>query len=453
MTTQTPVSVQQALPPRISGLPILGSALDLRIDPLRFLLRQYRQHGPVFRMSILGRETWIMAGLDANRFLAQQGEEHLGSERLFGGMAREMGSDALLTAIDGPAHRHQRKIQRRGYSREMIHSHLQDVLRITADYAARWPAGATLPIFPTLQRIVTDQLGMIVGGRVLGDKFDDVAYFFNTIMKVHVMKTHPSLMLRRPRYQKARATAVGFAHEALAWHRAHPPVDREPRLIDDLAAALDENGRPYSDDTLTTAIIGGYFAGMDTVASTAAFMLGVIISRPDLHARVRAEVDAAFDGGGLTPETLRDMPVLHHTAMETLRLYPVAPFTPRTVVQPFEFGGYTFPVGVDVYVGNAITHLLPEFFPDPDVFDIDRYDRPDFKRVPQSFAPYTLGAHTCLGAGMAEVQMMALIAGLVRLLDLELEARTGPITVYATPIPNPGRKLAMRVNGVRRTAL
>ena len=438
------------LPPSAKGLPLLGNALDMRIDPLNYFVKLYREHGPVFRISIMGRPITVMCGIEANRFLARDGETYLGSESLFGGMSRELGSDALLTAIDGVPHRHQRKVQRRGFSREAFLSKLPANLEIIQNFAARWEPGTSIPLFPTMQRVVTDQLGVILCGRPCGEYFDDIWKLLNTNMKVHVLKTHPKLYLKQPAYLRAKQRSLDFSREILAWHRANPPLDREPILIDDLVVSTDENGNAYPEALLLTAIVGGYFAGMDTVASTASFMLYSVLKVPGLLERVRAEVDAVFDNGGLTAESLRQMPVLHHTAMETLRMYPVAPFSPRAVIRDFEFGGYHFAAGTEIFVGNAVTHALEEYFPNPERFDVDRYDRADHPKTPQAFAPFTLGAHTCLGAGIAESQLMVVVAALVRLLDLSLDPPDATVTIYANPIPNPGRKLAIKVLGARK---
>jgi cytochrome P450 len=441
-----------SLPPLATGLPVLGNALDMRIDPLAYFLDLYHRFGPVFRIRLPGREVWILAGIEANRVLARSDGEALTSGKLFGGVAEQFGSDALLVALDGVPHRHQRKIQRRGFSRETILRDLATVVSVTEQTAGTWAPGTTIPLFPMFQRLVTEQLGLIIIGRPIGDRFDDLFTLTSTVMNVEVLKMWPRIVLRLPHYRRARARILAFGGEILAWLRANPPGagGREPNLIDDLMAATDENGRPYSDAMLKTVIIGGFFAGLDTVAATASFMTYAILKTPGLKARVLEEVDRVFDSGGLTPDALRNMDVLHHTAIETLRYYPIAPFTPRTVAQAFTFAGYTFQPGTEVMFAQTVTHFLPEHFPNPHTFDIDRYAQPDAPKPGQAFAPYTLGAHTCLGAGMAEVQLMSAIATLFRTVDLALEPADAEITLYANPIPNPGRRFGVRVVGPRK---
>ena len=52
----------------------------------------------------------------------------------------------------------------------------------------------------------------------------------------------------------------------------------------------------------------------------------------------------------------------------------------------------------------TVPHFLPEFFPEPEEFDIDRYHAPrNERRLDGAYAPFGLGDHTCLGAGIAEI--------------------------------------------------
>ena len=103
------------LPPQAPGLPLLGSGLKMMNDPLSYLVSCYGQFGPIFRLRALNRNLTVMAGLEANQFLARAGDEHFGSEALFGGFAREMGTRVFLVALDGEEHRRLRKLMRRGY--------------------------------------------------------------------------------------------------------------------------------------------------------------------------------------------------------------------------------------------------------------------------------------------------------------------------------------------------
>ncbi|HEY8211272.1 MAG TPA: cytochrome P450, partial [Myxococcaceae bacterium] len=105
------------LPPLVKGLPILGNALALSQDVLGFLVRNYRQYGPIFRIRALGDVYTVIAGTDANLFFAREQGEHLRSKEFWAGINQEMRAETTLISADGPVHRELRAISKRGYGR------------------------------------------------------------------------------------------------------------------------------------------------------------------------------------------------------------------------------------------------------------------------------------------------------------------------------------------------
>ena len=65
--------------PLVRGLPVVGSAFDMARDTRAFLTDSYMEHGPVFGMRLLNRRFTVLAGMEANRFLAREGTKHLRS--------------------------------------------------------------------------------------------------------------------------------------------------------------------------------------------------------------------------------------------------------------------------------------------------------------------------------------------------------------------------------------
>jgi cytochrome P450 len=437
------------LPPLASGLPILGNALSMAGNPLRYFIRLYQQHGPIFRIRVLNRTYTVMGGLDANRFIIS-GNDMFSSKEILGPMGRELGTERLLLAMDGPAHLRRRKSQRRGYSRDSMVPHLPKLIDMATGTLERWQPGQNVILYKELQPLIVRQLGLILTQHDSAAYIDDIRTFMHTNLLVNVAQALPALMLKHPAYTRAKARLMRFGREILEYHRTVPVEQRLPDLVDDLLAERDENGAPLSDQEVIAEALGSFNAGLDTIAGTAAFMLYAILKQPGLLEKVQAEVDQAFAGGKLNLGMFKEMPVLHAAAMETMRLYPVAPFMLRSAAKDFVFGGYRVDQGTILFVVPTLTHFLPEYFPNPDRFDIDRYKGEGPKARPANvFAPFMLGAHTCLGAGLAETQVMLLIALIIRSVDLRLEPAGYEAKMRFTPVPNPGNKLVARVIGHR----
>lgn len=158
-------------------------------------------------------------------------------------------------------------------------------------------------------------------------------------------------------------------------------------------------------------------------------------------------MDEHFANGIPPWRELPKLETLYAATIETLRRYPVAPFTPREIIKPFTFAGHHIAAGQTAMIVNGLTHFLPEYFPDPWAFNVERYMRPrqEHKQGQGVFVPYTLGPHTCLGAGVAEIQLMVTAGALIKSVRIELENPNYEIITKLMPIPGPDPKFRFRV--------
>jgi cytochrome P450 len=430
------------------GLPVLGSARPLMANPLAFLVQQYLSHGPIFTVKALNRRFTVLAGPEANQFLSTAGDAHLSGRYSWSTFADEIDSQSFLAAIDGEPHSRMRKILKKPYSRSVIMEQLPATVDLTRAQLEQWRPDDTFVVFPAMQRLIAEQIGQLLLGSGPGDTFPDFVVFMRTLLNA-VLGQWPKMSLRMPRYRRAKARVMQLSASMLAAHRARPVTEGEEDLIDYLLAASVDNPDLLSEPELLIGALGPYLAGIDTAAATTSFMIYALLKHPETLARLQVEVDAAFGEGPLTGDKLRKMPVLHAVAQETLRLYPVAPMVPRTVVQPFSFAGHQLQEMEPVMAATGVAHFDPRLYKDPSRFDIDRCLPPRLEqRQPGAFAPYGFGSHTCAGAGFAEVEIMATAATLFHELELALADPAYELRTTYSPSPAPDKQCRVRV--VRR---
>ncbi len=160
----------------------------------------------------------------------------------------------------------------------------------------------------------------------------------------------------------------------------------------------------------------------------------------------QAEVDAACSQGTLSWEQLKQMPDLRGAMMETLRRYPVAGGHRARVARPVAFAGYRLEAGHDVEVAMTVPHFLEELYPNPMQFDLDRFRPPrNEHRKPGAYAPFGLGDHTCLGAGIAEVQLMVTMATLLSTFTLQFDPPDYHLVIEHHLTPVPGNHFQVKV--------
>ncbi len=355
-----------------------------------------------------------------------------------------MGAKDSLGSMDGPGHVRMRKVQTRGYSQRFIANRLGEVVDITQRFIAEWPQNRPVVTQYAMQKIIAEQIAILTTGVSAQGYIDDLIATLNSLLKVHVMRQAPGWTLRMPRLRRARKRMEELYAMVLAHHDREDRTDED--LIDDLLELHRSDPQFFPETDLQLAVVGPFFAGIETAAGTCAFMLYALLKHPELLERLTAEADDFFDQGTLTADGLRQLDVVHRIALETLRMYPVIPGLPRTVANSFEFAGYTVPARARVIVGNTVAHHLPEYYPDPGRFDIERYtpERAEH-RQPGAFAPFGLGTHRCLGSGFAEVQIALTLLTIVHNVELTLDSPYYELKIDQTPAPHPASSFKFRV--------
>lgn len=135
------------------------------------------------------------------------------------------------------------------------------------------------------------------------------------------------------------------------------------------------------------------------------------------------------------------MKYLEMVIKETLRLYPSVPLYGRTVVEDFSIDKYSFKKGTEIAFGVFSLHRNPEIYPNPDVFDPERFTLEEtVKRHPFSYLPFSAGYRNCVGQKFAMMEMKATIGMLVRKFvfqeapNSELKLKSGLILSSATGV-------------------
>lgn len=177
-------------------------------------------------------------------------------------------------------------------------------------------------------------------------------------------------------------------------------ADRRANPTEDLATLI-ANGTLPSGDSLPLGETIGYYtifavAGHDTTASAMAGGLRALIEHPDQLARLQA-----------------DPALVKAAADEIIRwVTPVKHFT-RTAVVPYQLRDHCIEVGEQVFMSYPGANFDPAVFEEPESFDVGR--------APNDHLAFGYGAHFCLGAQLARMELRAVLAELVpRLRSIEL---------------------------------
>ncbi|WAC90783.1 cytochrome P450 [Mycobacterium sp. Aquia_213] len=177
-------------------------------------------------------------------------------------------------------------------------------------------------------------------------------------------------------------------------------ASRRAQPTDDLASAIANakiDGEPLSDMDAASYYVIVATAGHDTTSSTIAGGLQALIENPDQRERLT-------DNPGLMP----------HAAEEMIRwVTPVKEFM-RTAVDDTAIRGVPIAKGESLYLSYVSANRDEDVFDDPFRFDIGRN--------PNKHLAFGYGAHFCLGATLARMEVKSFFAELLpRLKSIELD--------------------------------
>lgn len=425
--------------PIVPGRPLVGNALQLARDPFGFLRRCYREHGSVFGLNLMGQRMAVLAGPESNLLLKEHERTHFAAAPSFEPLSRALDTKRFLMTLDGDLHQQLRKAISPAVAHKQMEGYLPRLEAIARTTMDRWSTEGVLDIRKALKRMVYAQLGGVLASVDAEEFYDDVVRVFDTALRVSLTRVWPSFMKYNPWNLHSRRRLRELARRLM--DSAGDGVQ-----IPDLVKRAVADGVLPPDDLLAT-LMAPYFAGIDTVASSLGFAFYAAAAFPEQAQRVRDQLDAS--PGPLTIASLRKLPALRSFVLETLRCYPVTMLSMRHTTRSVEHGIAQLPANHPVAFAVSLPHKLEEYFPDPERFDIDRFPDGRSTAPPGVFLPFGTGRHVCLGAGLADVQMLVVLATLLRDYELTLDPPGYQLELVLAPLPAP-KKLRGRIRRRQR---
>lgn len=384
-------------------------------DIENFMFSQYAKHGPCFRVKVLNREFVVLGGPEAAEAMARNTGE-FDAWNMWEDVIREFGGRQVLSMLEGEKHRRYRAAARQGFSKTRVQENIPLVMEMTRAALNAVPHGQTFQVGPFAQQLVADCVGTLTLGRKPGPVLQDYITYWHTQLAVNISKTRPRSTLKKADYLQAKARARAASQEILDLDENTLPSP----YVRDLKQFMQEDPELLNHEELLFMMILPYVAGLDTAVNVLTLSLYHIYSDLALLERLKTEVKPLVQEG-LPAARLREMKVLHALVLETMRFHPIANMMTRGARQDFEFQGYQIKQGQELMMALMAGQRDPALFKDPEKFDVDRFLEPrNEHRQKNALNPYGAGAHTCLGAGMAEVLLAVLLSTIVGSEELSL---------------------------------
>ncbi|XP_065186410.1 cytochrome P450 4F12-like [Sycon ciliatum] len=184
-------------------------------------------------------------------------------------------------------------------------------------------------------------------------------------------------------------------------------------FLDVLLTVKDEDGKGLTDTEIREQVDTFLFRGHDTTASALQWIIHHLSVHADLQEKCREEVQGLLSSG---PATLKhgDLQQMIYTTQfikESLRFSCPVPAVARAATEDITMDGCTIPRGSHIEVSMYDVHTHPEYWPEPQQFNPDRFSaEQSVGRNSFAFIPFSAGPRNCIGQAMAMDELKAAVA-------------------------------------------
>lgn len=419
------------LPPRLDGLPVIGSTLDLARDPIGFLDR-VAEHGDVVRYEIGGSEFTIVLHPDHVEQLLVTDPESVQKLQLrdVRGDNTEFAPEGVLFT-EGEQWRNQRTMLQNAFTLDRIERYGTTMTDVAAHHAESWNDGEELAINRrfselTLSILAKALFDLNIDGR--GAVITDVARALNEQADSSSLSTYLPAWIPTPaqrRYDRAMTEFETLIDAVIEERRsADDPTDRND-LLSLLLTTETPNGYRHSEAEIRDQLLTFLFAGHETTSLALTYTVLLLTQHSDVHERLHEEWDAVLGSTDPTPSDVTDLTYTDHVVRESLRLYPPAFAVFRTATEDISLGGYVIPEGTNVTIPQFRLHRDPRFYDNPRTFEPDRWADPP-ERPEYAYFPFGGGPRHCIGMRFAMMELKLVLPTMLRRVEFELLSDPDP---------------------------
>ncbi len=397
----------------------------LRLTTHEFLQRNARTYGDLVHYKAFGRHVFQFNHPEmVQEILIRDAAMH--HRGIVMQRAKFVLGEGLLTSEE-PLHMRQRRLVQPAFHRQRITAYGETMLQFAGEMTERWTSGATFDVHRSML-----QLTLRITGKCLFDSdvesevqtiSDSVTAFMGFLPLAFL--PFPQLVLKMPfgfvqRIHKSQKKLDAMIYGMIAARRRS--AEDHGDLLSMLLASTDIEGgtggmtnQQIRDECLTLLL-----AGHETTANGLSFIFFLMAQHPEVLERVCAEANEAFasetSGALRTAAEIYDrLRYTQRVVSEALRIYPPVWVTARAVETSYVYRGLSIPTGSLLLVPQIAIHRDPRFYPEPMLFDPDRFlpeiaaDRPRY-----AYFPFGAGSRICIGENFAWMEAVLVLATVAR---------------------------------------
>lgn len=401
-------------------------------DPTGFFHERFERHGRLWKTRFVYPAVFAI-GEEANKSILVTDRESYSFGRGYAVTAVKRVFEGSIMLQDGEAHRRTRDTLSPAVTRLAVRETAERVRSIWGARADR-SSGLTADVYQFSERTTFEVAANALAGLALGSETEafrpEFELLIGGIMAAVPLRT-PFGRLDKSLDARARLFTMLRPHVEAARHK------ESFGLVGLLAHQNETTGGALTNDAIIEHLLLLAWAGYDTTASAASWLIHVLADRADWQARLRDSL-ARVAGDVEAIESGRDLPELEWFLLEAERMYPSALFFPRVALRDVSLLGHTIPAETIVFYTPYMSHRDPATFENPNAFDPDRWNpaHGDKRPSPARLHGFGGGPRVCLGKSFAKLQLKLMIEALVSRYRIE-RVPNAKSRVMGVPVHHP----------------
>lgn len=401
MLSQPSVSSRPSIP-AIHNRPIVGNLPEFRRDRLALFMDVARTCGDIGAYHMGWRKVFLINSAELVQEVLVEQADYFEKTPTFRAFARPVLGNGLLTCSN-ELHKQERKL----LNPPLQPRHISRYAEIMATYANQlqeeWSHGQEVNVAREMVRLTLWIVGktffdadVLNEADELGGALTEAIHGFNAQASSLIPLTIEWPTPTNLRYRKAVNRLNRTVYKMIAERRASG-VDHGD-LLSMLLKARYDDGSPMTDVQIRDEAMNMFMPGHETTATGLTWTWYLLSQHPEVYERLQAEVDQVLQGRTPTFGDLPNLPYALQVFKEALRLYPPVYMFTRQATRDTTLGGHHLPAGSFLIFSPYSIHRRPDYFPDPDTFNPDRFAPGNESQVPKyAYMPFGAGPRICIG--------------------------------------------------------
>ncbi|XP_034962764.2 cytochrome P450 2C29-like isoform X4 [Zootoca vivipara] len=385
------------LPPGPTPLPIVGNALQLKINNLAQVLQEFSEkYGSVFTMYFGAERVVVLHGYDAvKEALIDHGDEFAARGHL--PLADDFNKGLGIIFSNGEAWKQLRRfalstLRNFGMGKKSIEERIQEEAQFLRE---KFQDTQEKPLDPTY--LFSCALSNVICAIVFGKRYD---YNDKKFLSMMSLMNENFQVLSSSWGQEKGNSASHFTIENLA-----------------------------------ISTVDLFVAGTETTSTTLRYGIMTLLKYPEIQEKVHEEIDRVI-GRSRSPcmADRGEMPYTDAVIHEIQRFISLIPLSlPHAVLKDTRFRQYVIPKGTTIYpILTSVLHDNKEF-PNPKEFDPGHFLHKDGTfRKSDYFMPFSAGKRICVGEGLARMEIFLFLTTILQ--NFTLKSIVDPKDIDLTPV-------------------